>query len=469
MKNIIDRFFFKTILEKSKVLPIESHDVQEFQQGKNFFYQLKKKSYIRLHAELNKILEKIELNNSSVAFRKNTSYLNLFEPHRKNYYFLRLDIRSFFHSIQIKDIKKIFQPYMEGDIWFMKYNNYYDYDGELVVDGFINLVTYQVPKNSKNIKFQGKKILPMGFKTSPIISNIIFRQLDIQIQKLCESHEIVYTRYADDMLFSSSKKSAFIHSETFTKEIRIIIGQMNFKLNEHKTLKAKHTLSLNGYTIQYENNFKIMNNQTKTREFYGVVKDLNSQKIETRIINEFRLSNKKINIIKKIIYMINIEKKSSDLIMKKLYNINYKKEKNSEKKNYEQLLYKILGYRSYLLSIVQFDKKYHCTQKETIEKYIKIINDLEKIAEKYQKEIDKLEKIIEKKRKSLKNMSKILIGNLPLIDSQKKNLKKANFKTLKDFYELTEKDLIDKVKGVGEVNAKNIMEVIRKELKKYRK
>ena len=53
------------------------------------------------------------------------------------------------------------------------------------------------------------------------------------------------------MLFSTQRNFDYIHSENFLNEMRILLSQMNFKLNTEKTLKAKHTLSLNGYTIQY--------------------------------------------------------------------------------------------------------------------------------------------------------------------------------------------------------------------------
>jgi hypothetical protein len=47
-------------------------------------------------------------------------------------------------------------------------------------------------------------------------------------------------------------------------------------------------------------------------------------------------------------------------------------------------------------------------------------------------------------------------------------LKEAKFKTLKDFYGVIENNLIDGVKGVGNVNAIRIMKVINIELKKYK-
>ena len=441
----------KDLLIDEKIQTIKKVSITEFKIGKNYLYKVKNNKLINTQKRFHNYLQKnISLNNSAVAFRKDLSYLHLFEPHRKNYYFLRLDIRSFFHSIEVEDIKDVFKEYISEDEYIDKKKK------QTLLDAFINIVTYKIPKDSSNKKeFRGKQILPMGFLTSPIISNIIFRQLDIQIQKLCSSKKIEYTRYADDMLFSSEKDLSYVHSDGFIKEIRIIIGQMNFKLNEHKTLKTTHTLSLNGYTIQYER-------KEKKDNFFAT---------EELIKNELRLSNKKTDIIKKMIHMILKEKKSPDIILKKLFNYKLKFEcdkESYEKYNTEQLLHKILGYRSYLLSIIQFNKKHQCTQEGTISKYVKIIDNLEKIAEKYQVKLEKLEKNVEKKRKSLKDMSNISIDDLSLSLSLKNKLKEAKFKTLKDFYRVSERDLVSKVNGVGEVNATKIMKVINIELKKYK-
>ena len=83
-----------------------------------------------------------------------------------------------------------------------------------------------------------------GAITSPAISNIIFRSLDIRIEKYCEKIGVHYTRYADDMLFSS--ESSYIHSYKFTNAIQAIISDKGFYLNRKKTLKCENEISLNG-------------------------------------------------------------------------------------------------------------------------------------------------------------------------------------------------------------------------------
>lgn len=331
---------------------IDYSKITELKLGKNFIYTLENYPELsNIQRRLNKFfLNKIEISNCAVAYRTNYSYYHLLEPHRHNYNFLRIDIKSFFYSIDLELLKECFISYFDDDSF-----DYLDENLNLL-NIFIKLITLKLPVTADNIEFRGKIILPIGFITSPSVSNIFFRKLDILIQKYCSEKNIEYTRYADDMLFSSGKNSEFLHSETFMKEMKIILLKMKLKINEKKTLKKKHTISLNGYTLQYSN-FK---------NDGGVILEEN--------INEIRLSNKKTIIINKFIIMVNKKKLDSVIILKKLFNLSYP----TKKQTIDQLLNKATGYRSFLLSIIVFNNKYKSTSSQTISKYLKIINNLEK-------------------------------------------------------------------------------------------
>lgn len=81
-------------------------------------------------------------------------------------------------------------------------------------------------------------ILPQGAPTSPIITNMICDKLDRRLAGLANKFNVNYSRYADDITFSSNH---YVYSEQgeFWKELRRIIEDQNFKINEAKTRLQK--------------------------------------------------------------------------------------------------------------------------------------------------------------------------------------------------------------------------------------
>ncbi|ACB50436.1 probable RNA-directed DNA polymerase [Crocosphaera subtropica ATCC 51142] len=85
--------------------------------------------------------------------------------------------------------------------------------------------------------------LPQGAPTSPIISNMICARLDSQLQKLAKKYRCIYTRYADDITFSTSRfkfphRLAYFSqdSETFVlaDELITVIKDNGFSVNLSK-------------------------------------------------------------------------------------------------------------------------------------------------------------------------------------------------------------------------------------------
>ncbi|MGM1348291.1 reverse transcriptase family protein [Serratia liquefaciens] len=361
-KNLLKSIIIhKDIIKEDNTVPeIPKSSVREIFHKNKFFYSLTDSPEWLLVQNniLNNILKKIEINNSAVAFRKNLSYLNFFEPHLSSYYFVRFDIKSFFHSIAIEDIKKTFSPYFSED--------YIDEEKkQTIIDAFLEAITYSIPNDSKNEKIAGKKVLPMGFITSPAVSNIVFRKLDILIQKLCSRHKIIYSRYADDLFFSSPKDSSYVFSESFENEISIILNISNLKLNRKKTIKNKNTISLNGYVLQH---------QASPGKPDGNIAEL-------------RISRKKTAIIEKLIYETSTNKIHYPLVMKTVFGykmIERKFKYRINRKfwlqfNKSQLANRATGYRSYLISVLKFNEKYRCISNDRIEKYKHLIDELDNL------------------------------------------------------------------------------------------
>ena len=88
--------------------------------------------------------------------------------------------------------------------------------------------------------------LPQGAPTSPIISNMICSRLDSRLQRLASIYRCSYSRYADDITFSStskifprtiaSSKESSIGAEVILgRELHQIIREEGFEINEKKS------------------------------------------------------------------------------------------------------------------------------------------------------------------------------------------------------------------------------------------
>ncbi|WP_417516161.1 retron St85 family RNA-directed DNA polymerase [Minwuia sp.] len=73
--------------------------------------------------------------------------------------------------------------------------------------------------------------LPQGAPTSPAIANLVMWEIDQKLQLLSEEQGICYSRYADDLSFSSQQWI----SQAFFEDVASIIKDEGFELNANKS------------------------------------------------------------------------------------------------------------------------------------------------------------------------------------------------------------------------------------------
>jgi len=116
---------------------------------------------------------------------------------------LKIDLQNFFPSIKINRVIPIFQK--------LGYPDNVSYS-------LASLVTY-------------KRSLPQGAPSSPAISNIIAKRLDLRIGELCNQLNLNYTRYADDIAISGENIT-----QKMAQWIFRIINNEKFRINRKKTV-----------------------------------------------------------------------------------------------------------------------------------------------------------------------------------------------------------------------------------------
>jgi RNA-directed DNA polymerase len=87
-------------------------------------------------------------------------------------------------------------------------------------------------------------VLPQGAPSSPIVTNMVCRRLDRELAKLAREHRCRYTRYADDLVFSTRQRAMpaqFVGKDPQTgiitagAELQRVIEGNGFTINDGKT------------------------------------------------------------------------------------------------------------------------------------------------------------------------------------------------------------------------------------------
>lgn len=167
----------------------------------------------------------------SHGFRKDHSIITNAKKHKNKRYVFNLDLQDFFPSINFGRVRGFFNKNLHFEL-------------NLKISTIISQISCY------------RNELPQGSPCSPIISNLIGHLLDVRMAKLAKKSKCTYSRYADDLTFSTNNKifpsiiaiksefkdTAWVCSDKLKKEIE----KLGFKINENKV------------HLQYNNNRQIV-------------------------------------------------------------------------------------------------------------------------------------------------------------------------------------------------------------------
>jgi hypothetical protein len=100
-----------------------------------------------------------------------------------------------------------------------------------------NLTVERMDHNGEWQKVQ-RSVLPQGAPTSPVITNIVCQRLDHLLSGVAKRFGLRYTRYADDITFSS-QHNVYQKNGEFITELHRIIADQGFYVKESKTRLQK--------------------------------------------------------------------------------------------------------------------------------------------------------------------------------------------------------------------------------------
>jgi hypothetical protein len=124
--------------------------------------------------------------------------------------------------------------------WFINRDPQFDKTALANIIANICCTELEVERVDENGEWQTvmKRVLPQGAPTSPVLTNVVCQRLDHILTGVAKRFGLVYTRYADDITFSSLHNVYQPDSE-FIKELHRVIADQGFHIKEGKTRLQK--------------------------------------------------------------------------------------------------------------------------------------------------------------------------------------------------------------------------------------
>ncbi len=162
---------------------------------------------------------------SSTAYAKGCDPLRNARIHAGARWLVKMDITDFFEAISERQVYKVFESC-----------------------AFPPLLSFQLTKlctrlSKDSLKYlnprwrqKGNRVghLPQGAPTSPMLANLVCTGLDASLFELSKQYSCVYSRYADDIVFSTNEFTKE-RAGTLIHEASKLLGSMGFRRNRQKT------------------------------------------------------------------------------------------------------------------------------------------------------------------------------------------------------------------------------------------
>lgn len=220
--------------------------------GKRTIAQPAKETKFIQHWLIENVFKKLPIHECATAYKPDASIKKNAAAHKDNSYITKFDFKDFFTSIKAGDLVKHVSRYLKGSL-----------DAEDIKD---------IARISC-IKLNGRDelCLSVGAPSSPTLSNTIMFDFDQAVSAWCKTHDIIYTRYADDLAFSTTLKGISGEIEPAIREIVQKLDYPRLRFNTKKTthLSKKHQRRITGLVITNDGNVSL--GRARKREISALI------------------------------------------------------------------------------------------------------------------------------------------------------------------------------------------------------
>ncbi len=188
------------------------------------------------------ILQHLTVSKYAKAYRPRVTIKQNAVPHIGKKYLLKMDIKDFFPSITFT---RVYGAAFNANL-FPKHIG--------------TILTTLCCKDD---------CLPQGAPTSPALSNLVMKNFDEFLGKWCEEKGIAYTRYCDDLTFSSDKPLYGVYLKA-----KSMLENMGFEVNEKKTkfITSGNRQTVTGLTVNQKLNISSVYKRKLRQDVYYALK-----------------------------------------------------------------------------------------------------------------------------------------------------------------------------------------------------
>lgn len=256
-----------------------------------------------IQRKLNNVLQVVYAhlypNKPVYSFALNRDILENARQHLNKRYVFNLDLKDFFSYINFGRVRGMFmaKPYNLPP-------------SVATILAQICCVMGKSPKDN-----QKTRLLPQGAPTSPIVSNMVCAKMDSELNRLARKYKCTYSRYADDITFSTNLLDfPEAIAKTYKKGHLLGVGD-----------ELKAIITNNGFEINYD---KVRLRQKSQRQMVtGIIVNTNKPNLPRKYKNQIRA-------------MIHVLEKFGEEGAEKEFRRHYSKQRNPTKKlpSFKQVL-----------------------------------------------------------------------------------------------------------------------------------
>lgn len=262
---------------------------------------------------LEELFHDVEVHECATAYVKGKNIKDNALAHVDGKYMLKMDFKNFFPSIVPSD-------------FFGALSKVYNIDFSENDTNHLKNIFFWFNKENKKLE------LSIGAPSSPFISNMVMTEFDKRIHGFCSKESITYTRYADDLCFSTTQPNKLKSVEQYVIEITSGLERPKLEINKQKTVHTskKHNRHITGITITNEGKLSLGRNRKK--KYSAMIHHFINDRLNHEDIQKLKGYMAFANDIEPE-FIIRLKRKYSNEVIRSL--VHSSKESNKPKGDYE--------------------------------------------------------------------------------------------------------------------------------------